>query len=68
LGAGLTTQLCRKIIVPKSKEVKGGCSNSQEWKNPAESSKEGLKKGCFPTMMMMMMMMIVYDMTLYTVY
>jgi hypothetical protein len=44
LGAKLTTLLCKKIIVPKSKEVK------------TKSSKEGYgyKRAVLPLMMMMM--------------
>jgi hypothetical protein len=50
LAARLTTLLCKKkTIVAKSKEVKTGWSNSQEWTNLAESSNEGYgsKKGSF---------------------
>jgi hypothetical protein len=48
----LTTLLCEKITVAKSKEVKTRS-------NLAESSKEGygLKSAVLPIMMMMMMMM-----------
>jgi hypothetical protein len=51
LDARLTTLLCKKIIVTKSKEVKTGC-------NRAESSTEGCgsKRTVLPMMMMMMMM------------
>jgi cytochrome b len=52
LDAGLTTLICNKITVTKSKEVKIGC-------NLAESSKEGHgSKGAVLLMMMMMTMMI----------
>jgi hypothetical protein len=46
LDARLTTLLCKKIIVAKSKEVKTGC-------NLAESSKEdcGSKRPVLPMMM-----------------
>jgi hypothetical protein len=41
------------MIVAKSKEVKTGCSNSQEWTNLAEASKEGYgsKRAVLPMMM-----------------
>jgi hypothetical protein len=49
LDARLTTLLCKKITVPKSKGVTNGC-------NLAESSKEcyGSKRAVLPMMMMMM--------------
>jgi hypothetical protein len=42
LNASLTTLLCKRITVAKTKEAKTGC-------NLAESSKEGhdSQKGCF---------------------
>jgi hypothetical protein len=54
LDAGLTSLLCKKIIVAKSKEVKTGC-------NLAESCKEGCgsKRDVFP--MMMMIIMMIFD-------
>jgi hypothetical protein len=44
----MTTSLCKKIIVAKSKEVNPGC-------NPAQSSKEdyGSKRAVLPMMMML---------------
>jgi hypothetical protein len=44
----------KKNIVAKSKEVKTGWSNTQEWTNLAESSKEGYdsKRAVLPMMMM----------------
>jgi hypothetical protein len=49
LDARLTTLLCKKEIVAKSKEVKAGWSNS----NPAEASKEacGSKGAVLPITM-----------------
>jgi hypothetical protein len=46
LDAGLTTLLCYKIVVAKSKEVKTGC-------NLSESNKEGYgsKKAVLPVVM-----------------
>jgi hypothetical protein len=45
------TLLCKKMIVAKPKEVKGGWSSSQhsqEWTNLAESSKKAMaQKGLF---------------------
>jgi hypothetical protein len=41
LDARLTTLLFKNIVVVKFKEVKTGWSNSQEWTNLAESSREG---------------------------
>jgi hypothetical protein len=59
LDARLTTLLCKKIIVPKSKEVNTGWSNSQQWINLAETPKGGCGlKGTVLSMMMLMMIMI----------
>jgi hypothetical protein len=44
LNARLTTLLCKKIIVAKSKEVKTGC-------NLAETSKEGSESAVLSMMM-----------------
>jgi hypothetical protein len=54
LDARLTTLLCKKIIVAKSKEVEIGS-------NLAESSKKGcgLKTAVFPMMMMMVVVVVV---------
>jgi hypothetical protein len=41
LDMRLTILLCKKITVVKSKEVKTGWYNSQEWTNLAEPFKEG---------------------------
>jgi hypothetical protein len=58
LDARLTIFLCKKTVVAKSKEVKAGWSDSQEWINLTESSKEsqGAKRAILPVIMMMMMM------------
>jgi hypothetical protein len=58
LDARLKTLLCKRIIVAKSKEVKAGWSNSQEWTNLTESSKEyyGPKRAVRPMTMTTMMM------------
>jgi hypothetical protein len=49
------TLLCKETTVEKSKEVETGFTNSQEWTNLAESSKEGHgSKGAVLPMMMMM--------------
>jgi hypothetical protein len=48
LNARLMTLLCKKIIVAKSKGVKPGWSNSQEWSGLAIfCGRLWLKKGCF---------------------
>jgi hypothetical protein len=41
LNARLTNLLCHKIIVAKSKEMKAGWSDSQEWTNLAGYSMKG---------------------------
>jgi hypothetical protein len=52
------------MIVAKSKEVKTGWYNSQEWINLAESFKEGYG----PKRAVSTMIVMIYDITLYTVY
>jgi hypothetical protein len=56
LDARLTTLLCKKNIIAKSKEVKTEWTNSQEWTNLVNSSKEGYGSNRAILLVMMMIM------------